>query len=93
MQIGAPKELRIKLDDITKKFQRFQVNTTRIGDDPSLDFLMVTYRYTSVIEVIFCVVHTHHFPRQKRSYVFQTLLCFGPFGTEVVRGLAGEVGG
>ncbi|KAG0565220.1 hypothetical protein KC19_8G174600 [Ceratodon purpureus] len=41
--IGAPKELRKKLDDIITKFQGLQVNTTTIGDDPSLDFLMRSY--------------------------------------------------
>jgi hypothetical protein len=81
VQIGAPKELRNKLDDITKKFQRFQDGkTTRIGDDPSLDFFMVTFLPSGDVRVF---VYTH-FPL--RSDVFR-------FGTEVVRGLAGEVGG
>lgn len=43
LQIGAPSELLVKLDDVTKKFERFDEadHTSKLGQDPELDFYMV----------------------------------------------------
>ena len=43
LQVGAPAGLRAKLDDLTKKYQRYQDagEISQIGDDPSLDHFMV----------------------------------------------------
>lgn len=48
LKIGAPSGLQVKLDEITKKFQRFEVapENSKLGEDPELDRFMVVSFFT-----------------------------------------------